>query len=270
MSTYDLHHLYEASVQNVEADIEFLERIFREECGRRPMTLREDFCGTASLAAHWCNSDVGRHAWGVDLDQPTLDWGHVHRIDPLGVGDRVHTSCTDVRQVHDTKVDVQVAFNFSFSVFTTRDALRGYLECVRESLVDDGLFALDLFGGAESCVELEEKTKIEAQRDLDGTELPAFTYVWDQARFNPIDHSITCHIHFKLRKGRRIRRAFTYEWRLWTIAELRELMAEAGFDRTKVYTEGWDDETDEADGNFQETSEFDNGGSWIAYVVAFK
>ena len=265
--TVDLHHLYEASVQNVEADIEFLEDLFRKERGREPKTLREDFCGTASLAAHWCSADEKRRAWGVDLDQSTIDWGLEHRIGPLGVGERVEILTADVRQVHAEKVDLQTAFNFSFCIFTTRDDLRGYFESVRESLGEEGAFALDLFGGGDSCVDLVEKTRVPAQTDLDGTRLEKFTYVWDQARYNPIDHSITCHIHFHLGKGRKLKRTFTYEWRLWTIAELRELMAEAGFSKSQVYVEGWDEEKDEADGNFQLTEEFDNGGSWIAYVV---
>ncbi|MEM9405822.1 MAG: class I SAM-dependent methyltransferase [Acidobacteriota bacterium] len=267
---YDLHHLYEAAVQNVEADIEFLERLFREEVGREPITLREDFCGTASLAAHWCSGSPERRAYGVDLDEPTVAWGLEHRVRQLDVEDRTEVLLGDVRQVHEQKVDLQTAFNFSFCVFQTREEIVDYFRCAQESLADDGVFALDLLGGTETCEELVEKTKVPARTDIDGTELPPFTYVWDQAAFNPIDHSMTCHIHFKLGKGQKLKRAFTYDWRLWTITELRELMSEAGFARSKVYVEGWDDDTDEPDGDFRETDGFDNSGSWIAYVVGFK
>ena len=40
-----------------------------------------------------------------------------------------------------------------------------------------------------------------------------------------------------------MQRAFTYDWRFWTLPEIRELMTEAGFRETRVYVEAWDDET---------------------------
>jgi hypothetical protein len=46
----DALDLYEKSVQNPEADVEFLEETFKNVSGRAPMTLREDFCGTAAMS----------------------------------------------------------------------------------------------------------------------------------------------------------------------------------------------------------------------------
>ena len=51
------------------------------------------------------------------------------------------------------------------------------------------------------------------------------------------------HIHFEFTNGSRLKRAFTYEWRLWTLPEIRELLGEAGFSRSTVY---WEDR--DADG----------------------
>jgi hypothetical protein len=39
--------------------------------------------------------------------------------------------------------------------------------------------------------------------------------------------------------------AFVYEWRLWSVPELRDAMDEAGFSKTQVYAklaDAWDDE----------------------------
>ena len=63
-----------------------------------------------------------------------------------------------------------------------------------------------------------------------------------------------CHIHFKFPDGSRIKNAFSYDWRLWTLPEVQELLAEAGFDRITVYWQGTDEETGEANGEFEPAS----------------
>jgi hypothetical protein len=129
---------------------------------------------------------------------------------------------------------------------------------------------MDLFGGTESMTEVEERRKIASSRAPDGSKVPAFHYYWEQASFNPVDHEIVCHIHFKVPgRKKRIKRAFTYHWRLWTIPELRELLDEAGFASSEVYAEGWDDDAQDGDGNFRKKSRFENDAGWIAYVVGY-
>lgn len=265
-----LHHLYEASVQNVDADVDFIERVWRETRGGAPRTLREDFCGTASLCAEFVRRHERRRAWGVDLDGATLEWGRNHRLALLtpAAAERVVLEQRDVREVKEPRVDVQVAFNFSYFGFHDRDTLRGYFESVYASLGDRGMFLMDLFGGVESEQELEEETVHEAQVDPDGTEIPAFSYLWDQDRLNAIDRSLRCYIHFKVPRVGRVRKAFTYEWRFWTLPELRELLVEAGFRESTVYVEGWDDDEDEPDGDYQATDHLDNEGGYVAYLVA--
>lgn len=268
----DLHSLYEAAVQSVDADLDFIERVYRwHNGGERPRLLREDFCGTASLACSWAGRRRENRAWGVDLHPPTLEWGREHRLQPLGkAAERVELLCQDVRDPSPARVDAVAALNFSFCIFKERAELGGYFAKVHDALRPGGVLVLDLFGGTESCTELEEESEKEAVDEPDGRKVRPFTYVWEQARFNPIDHHILCHIHFRLRGGRTIRRAFTYDWRLWTLPELRDLLEEAGFDSSEVYAEGWDDESDESDGIFRRRKTFDNDGSWIAYVVGFK
>jgi hypothetical protein len=65
-----------------------------------------------------------------------------------------------------------------------------------------------------------------------GGALPAATAAeilttgWDQAAYNPITADFKAHIHFRFKDGTAIEPAFTYEWRLWSIPELRELRVE--------------------------------------------
>ena len=80
----DKHWLYEKSVQTPDVEVVFIDRVFKKEFGRLPAFLREDFCGTAILCAEWAKRRGGNTALGVDLDGPTLEWGRVNNINPLG------------------------------------------------------------------------------------------------------------------------------------------------------------------------------------------
>jgi hypothetical protein len=101
--------------------------------------MREDFCGTASLAAHFASRHPDNRALGVDLDSATLEWGRVNRVALLGDGaSRVTLLDRDVRDSAETDLEVVTAFNFSYWIFTTREAMRGYLETVCRSLRPGG------------------------------------------------------------------------------------------------------------------------------------
>lgn len=256
----DIHELYEQSVQNVEHEIEFLQDTFKDIRGRKAHTLREDFCGTASAACEWVKQGDGYQAFGVDIDPSVLEWGRANRVGRLPTPDqgRVRLLESDVLTADTPPVDILIAFNFSYWIFDTRDQLRGYFEKVRDSLVDDGVFFLDLFGGSEAQEETKEKTK------HDG-----FTYIWHQAEFHPVTHYMRNHIHFKFPDGSKVKKAFTYEWRLWTAPELRELLAEAGFAKSTLYWEG-EDEDGEGNGEFSPDEQGEADLAWIAYIVAQK
>ncbi|MDH3626197.1 MAG: class I SAM-dependent methyltransferase [Acidobacteriota bacterium] len=266
---HDRHLLYTASVQSVDADIEFFERVYKSKNRKRFTDLREDFCGTAVLACEWVRQKATHRAWGVDLDRPTLDWARKHYLPVLGEAvDRLHLMEADVLKGEAPKVDVIAALNFSYCIFKTREQLRAYFAAARRGLRSDGVLILDVFGGTEALIEDKEDRKITSCRSFDGRKIPAFTYGWEQASFNPIDHEIRCHIHFKLPDGKKIKRAFTYDWRLWMLPEMRELLDEAGFRSSDVYLEGWDDEADDTDGIFRKRKRFENQDGWVAYLVA--
>jgi hypothetical protein len=207
----------------------------------------------------------------VDLDPRPLAWGRDHRLAVLDAeaASRVELHQADVRAPLPVVVDVAVAFNFSYWVFGSRPEMLEYFRAAHSGLRPGGMFLLDAFGGSDSECVLTETTRIPRSRDPDGSVIPAFRYIWEQASFNPVDHRIVCHIHFE-RGGRRARRAFTYDWRFWTLTELQELLAEAGFRDSRVYVEGWDEKTDEPDGVFRARKRFDNAGGWLVYIVAIR
>jgi hypothetical protein len=256
----DIHVLYEQSVQNVENEIEFLQATFQSLAGRTAYLFREDFCGSASASCQWVRQGKEFQAIGVDIEPSVLEWGRKHRLSMLPAEDQARVSLveSDVRTVDTPKVDLLAAFNFSYFIFDTRDTLRAYFSRAYQSLKDDGVFFVDMFGGPEAQQEMKEKTKNKG-----------FTYVWHQAKFHPVTNFIRCHIHFRFPDGSRIKKAFTYEWRLWSAPEIRELLIEAGFRKATVYWEG-EDEDGEGNGEFTPDEKGEADLAWIAYIVAEK
>ncbi len=259
----DRHVLYEHSVQCVESEIDFIDDTFKELRGRRAKLIREDFCGTANTSCEWVRRRPGNRAIGVDLDESVLEWGLKNKVNKLKPAQRkrVELINADVLRVKTEPVDAVLAMNFSYWLFTSRNALRAYFKSVRDSLAPGGMFFLDCYGGSDAHKEMREKRTIKyAGGD--------FTYVWDQHRFDPISHMMECFIHFHFSDGSKMNRAFSYNWRLWSLPELRELLAEAGFARSTVYWEGSEEDSGEGDGNFEPAERGEADLAWICYLVA--
>jgi SAM-dependent methyltransferase len=256
----DIHELYEESVQNVENEVNFLRTTFQELRGRPAHLLREDFCGTASLACEWVRQGVEYSAIGVDIEPAVLEWGRENRLSRLSSEDQARVSLieSDVQTVVTPQVDILVAFNFSYWIFEERAQMISYMRRCYDALKDDGVLFMDMFGGPEAFEVTKEKTK------HDG-----FTYVWHQARFHPVTNHIECYIHFKFKDGSKLKRAFSYSWRLWTAPELRDMLHEAGFANVTVYWEG-EDEDGEGNGEFTPSATGEADLAWIAYIVAEK
>ena len=255
----DPRELYELSVQSPESEADFIERVFRKVRGRASALLREDFAGSFALAAEWVRRRPDHRAIGVDLDAEIMAWGQRHRAKERTAEElaRIRLAQGDVMTFRGPSVDVVAAFNFSYFVFKSRATLRKYFENAHRSLVRDGLMIIDAYGGYESWSVMEE------ERNLDG-----FTYVWDQSRVNPITNEVVNHIHFRFPDGSEMKRAFTYDWRLWTLPEIREVLAEAGFRRTTVYWEGTERRSGEGNGVFKPSEQGEPCAGWIAYIVA--
>jgi cyclopropane fatty-acyl-phospholipid synthase-like methyltransferase len=258
--TADKHKLYEKSVQCVEADIDFVEKTFKQNFKRKPRLLKEDFCGTMLASAEFVSRSQKNSAVAVDLDKKVLKWGKKNNLAKLGSDAvRVKVENKNVLDLATPKVDVVLALNFSYFIFKTRRELITYFKAARSSIKKEGQLILDVYGGSDAQVTMEEPRKQKG-----------FTYIWDQAEYNPITSDVVNYIHFKFPDGSMLRKAFVYEWRLWTVREITDALIDAGFSTADVYWEGWDDETDEGDGNFKKTVKAENSPGWIAYIVAKK
>ena len=258
-SRADKYKLYEQAVQCAEAEIDFVDQTFRTTRKREARLLREDFCGTATISCEWVRRRAVNRAFAVDIDPGVLQWGREHNLGALHPRQRARIQLLnrDVREVNTRPVDMVLAMNFSYWTFRDRPVMTAYFRKVHAGLVRDGVFFLDAYGGYEASRIMKEST-----------EHRKFTYVWDQAKYNPVNGHCLCMIHFRFKDGSRLNDAFIYEWRLWTLPELTEMLTDAGF-RPTVYWEGTD-EHGEGNGVFTPTTEGEADAGWIAYIVAEK
>lgn len=257
--TADKHDLYQKSVQDPPNDIRFMRRIYKKENAAEPVLLREDFCGTALMCADWVRQNSTRLAIGLDLHRPTLEWGRKNNIAPLGeAAARVRLLQANVLDPLPERADIIAAFNFSYCIFKTRDALVDYFRRARAGLSGPGMFIMDIHGGVETTIETDEETE---HKD--------FTYVWEQAIFDAVNGFGKRYIHFRFKDGTEIHRAFTYDWRIWTLPEVKDCLVEAGYSRVDVYWEGADEDGD-GNGIFRKVKRADEEDSWISYVVAWR
>lgn len=260
----DRHRLYEQAVQSPAAEIDFIDRTYRALRCKSARRLREDFCGTAVLSCEWVRRRKTNRAIGIDIDASVLDWARAHNLARLDEGQakRLDLCLSDVLAVDNGGQDIVCALNFSYWLLKEKGAMLRYFQRVRDALKPDGVLFLDAYGGYDSYrVTVEDRV-------VQGEDGP-FTYTWDQAQFDPISGRLLCHIHFSFSDGSRLERAFTYDWRLWSLPEIRELLAEAGFGRVICYWQGWD-ENGEPDGRFVPVEEGEPEAGWIAYLTAEK
>ena len=259
--TADRHEYYEKAVQAVDAEVDMVAETFERIRGHKATILREDFCGTANTSCEWIGRDKKNRAIGIDLSKEVLDWGKQHNLAKLSEKkrQRIDLNLCDVMDFQGEKAELIVAMNFSYQLFKTRETLLAYFKKTLEGLTEDGVFIIDSFGGHESWREIKERTK------YDG-----FKYYWHQKKFDPISHEMLCHIHFKFDDGSWMKKAFTYDWRIWTLPELQELMTEAGYKNVTVYWEGTDEESGEGNGEYSPAQHGEDDPSWICYLSGEK
>ncbi|XP_051153019.1 uncharacterized protein LOC127266704 [Andrographis paniculata] len=308
--------LYQQSVQSPKGDISYLHKFFLMYVGgRAPLHLQEDFCGTALLSVEWLRGDARRTAVGLDLDAEALTWCIQNNVNRIGtdVGSRIslfhgnvlqpleseivsfdesetmqymtlqdHESDSDstlqesLNAVQNTKClkdfilparDIVCAFNYSCCCLQTRKELVLYFKHVINALSrNGGLFVMDLYGGtsSEGVVKLKRR-------------FPNFTYVWEQDDFDIIKRKTRISLHFNLHKQqRKLRHAFSYEWRLWSLPEVKDCLEEAGFRSVHFWICSMPD-TDQIrcvygtsvgrDMKYEEATSFPQQDSWNAYIV---
>jgi len=224
MMELDRHQLYELCVQSPPELVGQLVSIH----GGTPRVLGEDFCGTAAISVEWTRRVDGGRAIAVDSDDRTLARNPGHDAIEVVAGDVVRD--TDATR---HAADVIWAGNFSIGELHTRADLLTYLRHVRSRLEPGGLFACDIYGGESAFLV----GSFDVEQSLPDGRLVVYT--WEQRSGDPLTGRVRNAMHFEIRRDgaveRTLRDAFTYDWRLWGVPELREALAEAGFAAVEVY-----------------------------------
>ena len=261
-ATASPYRLYEQSVQCAEAEVDLVADRFERLRGRPARSLREDFCGTAAVCCEWVRRHPDNTAIGLDIDAAVLHWARSNNEAALAPEQQRRLALleADVLSAELAPVDVIIAMNFSYWSIKERAALRRYFERLREQLTEDGVLFVDAYGGYDAFRVIIEERPVD-------TDNAGFTYVWEQADYDPISGDLHCHIHFDFPDGSRLERAFSYDWRLWTLPEIREILDEAGFARITCWWQGWDAD-DEPDGLFEPAERADADAGWVCYITA--
>lgn len=55
---------------------------------------------------------------------------------------------------------------------------------------------------------------------------------WDQVSFDPVTNDALFYIHFKPKGMKKQERVFKYDWRMWSIPELKDILTDCGFKRS--------------------------------------
>lgn len=262
-SKHDIHHLYSAAVQEPSAEADFFDQVYKAKHRTLPTLLGEDFCSTAQICAHWVGRRSANVAIGLDIDPDPLKW-HNRYLSPTLTCDqrsRLHLVQADVlapptKGPAAQQLEVLAALNFSYWIFDTRAKLLEYFKTARSRLTPGGIFVLDFFGGSDVHKELVERRR-----------RAGFTYVWEQAEYNPVTGRYVCHISFELPGGKKIKRAFTYHWRLWTLPELCDILSDAGFGRVTTYLER-EDRQGNGTGVYKPSTKCRADRCFLAYITA--
>jgi SAM-dependent methyltransferase len=263
LKRFDKYFHYVNSVQSADHDAELLWYIFKKSCkGPLPakIILQEDFCGTAALCYEWAKLGPKHQATGIDLDAQALIWGadnHTTDLEPEVIS-KVNMIHGDVMLDHKINPQIICALNFSYFFIKRRNELIKYFKACKESLAKDGILILDSFGGPDYLLPHIDKRQNQEQR---------FTYWWEIEMFDAISHQIKCHIHYQRKGEAQRKRVFSYDWRLWSIPEITDVLKEAGFSSIQYWAEGIDKDGS-GDGKFtQIATEFDCR-TWMTYIIA--
>lgn len=257
---FDKYRLYSQSVQSADVDVKFFYDTYMDLKKKRPVVFCEDFCGAFQLSCEWVKLDKQCKSIGVDIDSEPINYGKINHLSKLTESQkkRIKIIEGDALKQKRLGVDIIAACNFSYFALKKRQLLKKYFLNSFKALDKDGIFILDIFGGSQ-CYEPNEEE----------TEHDEFSYFWDQDSFDPVSNEAVFYIHFKPKGKKKIKKVFSYDWRLYSIPEIKDILSEVGFKKTHIYWEGTD-KNGEGNGLFRPTTRGEDCESWIAYIVSEK
>jgi hypothetical protein len=135
-----------------------------------------------------------------------------------------------------------------------------YFKRCKNILAPGGLFICDLF----NAFAAEGSGNLGYRKDCG-----AFDYIFEQSNIDLVSNTCHCHISFKFKDGSWMKRAFSYHFRMWTLAEVRDAMLEAGFVDVDFFLSYDDGKTGSDEKTYVHVSQkiTDVNRSWSAYIT---
>jgi len=240
------HELYQKSVQNVHIEAEFFRKVFRMIFNKVPYTFREDFCGTGLLSCEWVRKDVQSYAVGLDIDQETLDWGIENNVNNLSSGfDRIKLLNHNVLDEFDNTqfFDIICSLNYSHFLLNKRKEIVKYFSNLRKNL-KKGIFIMDFYGGSH----------IYEDHKYNRGESDSF-YEFRGKQMNNLTNTSICSLNYRIKK-KKFTPLYEFNFRIYSIIELKEALEECGFNKFKIYIK---EISEDEDDGFTEYEEIDLG-----------
>lgn len=235
----ELWSLYECAVQDPAYSVDVADDIYRRIFRKAPSRLREDFCGSFAVGREWVKRGRQRRAVGLDFSPDSAAQALSRNSELLTPEEqrRIEFILSDVRTVTRSKVDIILAENFSFFVLKQRKELLDYFKACYRSLDKNGVFVLDVIGGAGFVDTPRVERRFNRVAKPRAGMPKTFTHTWNQRHYDPATAFGLYTIGFEVGK-KKIPDAFSYDWRVWTVPELRDCLADAGFDEVKLFWDG--------------------------------
>ena len=254
---FDKYFYYKNSVQSPEENIIFFKKTYKSIFKKTARIFREDFCGTFYIGYYWVKEHPKNRALVIDKDNQPIEYGKKHHLSKLTASEKSRLTIlnNNVLDKKLPKAEIINVNNFSYFIFKQRTVLLKYFKNIKRSLFNKGLFIIDVVGGPD-CEDISE----EEAKHKD------FSYYWDQTRFDPINNEAQFYIHFKRKGEKKRKKVFSYDWRMWSIPELKDILLEAGFSKVYVYWEQ-SDKKGEGTGLFKKATKGDICDTWVAYLV---
>lgn len=217
--------LYQLAVQSCDIQVRFLRALHANE----PQVLADDFSGPAGLARAWLTLNDRYAAVATDTDDIPLAHAFVRTAEDLGNATlrRLALQRASVLEAGG-HADIIAALNFAVCELPSRQQLVTYFRHAQFRLNSQGIIVIDTYAGP-SAFDTGSYTQI--------IETPAgeLTYQWEQRAADPMSGRVSNSIHITLPTGEHLEDLFVYDWRLWSVPEIREALREANFRHTEVH-----------------------------------
>lgn len=220
--------IYEHLV-DYDADVRYLEHLFRRFLPRKPRTILDVGCGTGNHSIRLARR--GFEVTGLDLSRAQLA---VARRKARAAHLAIRFVAGDMRSFHlDSEFEAAICMFGAFGYLIRFRDVQSALRSIRRNLIPGGLFAFEFWQSSAALPPPHLSWFHRAGPDLEIVRL-------DAARFDRRTRLLPIEFRFFVIKGRRILDRFdeTHTVRTYQVPEVRELLERSGFETRAMYAVG--------------------------------